>query len=72
MQLRHAHFGSVQRVTMMDFSARVSLANRLVNAGSPTAPGTGPTSQEVYVVGFGCIKLPASPAPNPGYQWTMS
>jgi hypothetical protein len=72
VQLRNARFGAIQRIHMADIRSRLTLAGGLVADGSRPPTGTSTPSREIYVVGFGCHRLPASPTPNPNYQWPTS
>jgi hypothetical protein len=72
---RNVPFGRLQQVTIVDVTARLSIAQDLI--AQRTATGV-PVEQnvttpvEAIVVGFGCVPLPASPTPNPVYQWNHS
>ncbi|MFD2091137.1 hypothetical protein [Blastococcus deserti] len=69
-----APLGRLRVATVADFSQRLTIATTLIAVQeSSSAPSTGPVppTAPVFVVGFGCVPLPASPQPNPAYQWTL-
>jgi hypothetical protein len=68
LQLREAPFGRVERVGISDFLSRLLLADAVISG--QVEPDNAAASSEIYVVGFGCTRMPTSPLPNPGYQWT--
>jgi hypothetical protein len=71
LEWRPAPFGRLGVQTVADFSHRVVIASTLVaTQDAPPEPATG--RAPVYVVGFGCVPVPASPRPNPAYQWTTT
>lgn len=75
LSARSVPFGRLQQVTMTDVTARLSIAHTLLarrTAGTVPVEPDPPTPAEAFVVGFGCAPLPASPTPNPVYQWTHS
>lgn len=73
VEWRPAPFGRLRVQTVDDFSHRVRIASTLVATHEPPEPSTGPAPGRapVFVVGFGCVPVPASPQPNPAYQWTL-
>lgn len=63
---RSAVYGRVNLLTQVDAQRRLNLATAIIGTNPPQPPAE---PAPVYVVGFGCQALPASPQPNPQYLW---
>jgi hypothetical protein len=64
-----ARVGELRRVTAVDVGQRVALA-QLFLEGKPWFPPPAQAEPQIYVVGFGCEKIPFSPNPNLNYRWS--
>lgn len=63
---RVTHLGKIEPLTRERVLRRVEVATHI--SGSTLRPLETQTPS-VYVVGFGCEPVPASPHPNPNYAW---
>lgn len=64
-----ARVGELRRVSVVDVGQRVALA-QLFLEGKPWFPPPAQVEPQIYVVGFGCEKIPFSPNPNLNYRWS--
>lgn len=63
--------GTVRRVTAVDLNRRYLVAQAYLGGTTvSTAPSPDGTPTQIYVVGFGCEKIPFAPNPNVNYQWS--
>ena len=66
--------GRVRRLHVADLVHRVAIATDALTPRSAPLDGFESTAElaTTYAVGFGCEPVPASPTPNPDYQWTLT
>jgi hypothetical protein len=65
------NLGQVRRVTSVELNHRYTVAQAYLEgiARPAPTPAEETTPSEIYVVGFGCEKIPFAPNPNANYQW---
>jgi len=68
---RPLHSGLIKRLSATDTKRRYVLALSILENKDQEKPDAGENfgPEKVYLVGFGCKKIPFAPNPNPHYQW---
>lgn len=59
----------MQLATSLIDNRKLNIEDRLTRLIKPQRSQQADADETIYVVGFGCTKIPAAPSPNPNHSW---